>query len=98
MAYTYKRWMSVGYGIGTMTNDVKDSKNLLDKWDYETLNVLGFASTIKKGWRKLLPTFGGAGIFDFNTEQLIERLNLLLQHYRSGHVTGNRLDHSLALL
>ena len=78
MAYKYKLWMSVRYGIGTMTNDVEDSKNLLDKWDCETLNVLGFASTIKKWWRTLLPTFGGVGIVDFNTEQLIERLNLLL--------------------
>ena len=66
--------------------------------NHETLNILGFASTIKKGWRKLLPTFGGVGMFDFNTEQLIERLNLLLQHYNSGSAIGNKLDHSLALL
>lgn len=37
-------------------------------------------------------------MFDFNTEQLIERLNLLLQHYQSGSAIGNKLDHSLALL
>ena len=37
-------------------------------------------------------------MFDFNTEQLIERLKLLLQHYNSGSTIGNKLDHSLALL
>ena len=51
MAYRYKLWMSIRYDIGTTTNDVEDSKDLLDKWDYETLNVLGFASTIKKRGR-----------------------------------------------
>ena len=98
MAYTYKMWMSVRYGIGKMTNNVEDSKNLLDKWDCETLNVLVFSSTIKKGWRKPLPNFGGVRIFDFNTEHLIERLNLLLQHYRSGSAIGKKLDHSLSPL
>ena len=48
MAYKYKLWMSMRYGIGTMTNDVEESKHLLGKWDYATLNILGFASTIKK--------------------------------------------------
>ena len=45
------------YGIGTMTNDVEDSKHLLDKWDYETLHILGFASTIKKGGKNYYQLF-----------------------------------------
>ena len=35
-------------GVWTMTNDVEDSKDFLGKWDYHTLNVLGFAVTIKR--------------------------------------------------
>ena len=63
MAHKYKLWMSMRYGIGTMTNDVKDSKHLLDKWDYATLNILGFASTIKKRVEKTTTNFWRSGNF-----------------------------------
>ena len=50
------------------------------------------------GWRKLHSTFGGIGLFDFPTEQLIERLNLLLQHYKSTSSLSKKLDASIAYL
>ena len=81
-----------------MTNDIEDVDNLLDKQDYETMNSLGFASTIKRRWRKLHSTFGGVGLYSFCTEQLIERLNLLLQHYNTGSALSKRLSTSLAYL
>ena len=52
LAYKYKLWPSVRYGIGVMTNDVEDIDHLLDKRDYKTMNYLGVASSIKAGWRK----------------------------------------------
>ena len=78
-----------------MTEDVED---LLDKQDYEMMNCLGIASTIQKGWRKLHSTFGGVGLFNLSTEQLIERINLLQQHYENGTLLSSKLSTSLAYL
>ena len=63
-----------------MTNDVEKAEKLPDEHDYSLLNILGIARTVKKGWRKLHTTFGGFEFRNLATEQLIERLNLLLQH------------------
>ena len=98
MAYRLKLWPSVRYGLGVMTNDMEDLDTLLDKTDQKMMNILGIASTIKKGWRKLHSTFGGVGLYNLVTEQLIERLNLLLQHYKAGSSLSGKLDASLAYL
>ena len=90
MSYRFKLWSSVRYGIGAMTNDLEEVEEFLSKRERLILNILGVASTIKKGWRKLHFTFGGIGLYNFATEQLIERLNLLLQHYRSGSSLGKK--------
>lgn len=58
----------------------------------------GVYCKIKVGWRKLHSTFGGVGLFNFVTEQLIERLNLLLQQYGTGSVLNNKLDTYVAYL
>ena len=81
-----------------MTNDLKEAENVLDKTDHRMLNILGIASTAKKGWRRIHPTFGGFGLFSFATEQLIERLNLLLQHYSTGSSLSKKLDASIRYL
>ena len=78
VAYKLQLWPGVGYGIGTMTNDLEEAEEVPDNTGYRMLNVLGIARTVKKGWRKIHPAFGGFGLFSFATEQLIERLNLLL--------------------
>ena len=62
------------------------------------MNILGVALTIKTGWRKLHSTFGGIGLYNFVTEQLIERLYLLLQHYRTNSALSKKLDISIAYL
>lgn len=84
LAYRFKLWPSIRYRLGAMTNDMEEISSLLDKQDYKTMSSLGVASTIKTGWRKLHSTFGGIGLYSLLTEQLIERLTLLLQHYQTG--------------
>ena len=98
MAYNHKLWAGVRYGIGTMTDDIEVVNCFLDKLDYLMMNVLGVCCKIKVGWRKLHLTFGGIGLFNFVTEQLIERLNLLLQNYGTDSVLSNKMDTSLAYL
>ena len=86
VAYKLQLWPGVKYGIGTMTNGVEEAERLQDDHDYNLLNILCIARTVKKGWRKMHTRFGGFGFRNLATEQLIERLNLLLQHYNMGGV------------
>ena len=66
--------------------------------DFSLLNILSVARTVKKGWRKLYTTFGGFEFRNFATEQLIERLNLLLQHYNAYTPISDKLNASLRYL
>ena len=50
IAYKVQLWPGVRYGIGTTTNNLEEAKEVLDKIDHRMLNVLGIASTVKKGW------------------------------------------------
>ena len=81
-----------------MTNGMKEAEELLDDHDYNLLNILGIARTVKKGWRKLHTTFGGFGFRNLTTEQLIERLNLLLQHYNTCSLVSDKPSTSLKYL
>ena len=81
-----------------MTNDVDAVEDLLDKSDYEMMNLMGVASTIKKGFRRLHSTFGGIGLYSFVDEQLIERLNVLMQHHMTGSSLSKKLRVSLAYM
>ena len=69
------------HGIGIMTNNMEEAEELVDEHGYNLPNILGITRTVKKGWKKLHTTFGGFGFRNLATEQLIEILNLLLQHY-----------------
>jgi hypothetical protein len=51
--------MAGWYGLGTMTNDLEATEKIFDKSDYETMLILGVASTVKRELRKLRTTFGG---------------------------------------
>ena len=98
VAYKLQLWPGAKYGIGTMTNDMEEAEELLDDHDYNLLNILGIVRTVKKGWRKLHATFGGFGLRNLATEQLIERLNLLLQHYNAHSPISDKLNASLKYL
>ena len=94
LAYKFKLWSNIVFGIGTMTNDIEDVKDLLEKQEYETMNYLGVASTIKAGLTTLHSTFGESGLQRLVTEQLIQRLYILQQHYEN----GSSLSQNLAFL
>jgi hypothetical protein len=81
VAYRHQLWPGLQYGLGTMTNDIDPAAKLLDNVDYKTLNVLGIFCNVTKGLRKIHTTFGGFGLFDLATEQLISRVNMFFQHY-----------------
>ena len=65
----------------TMTNYLEATDAIFDKNDYDMMPILGVARTVKRELRKLHTTLGGFGLFHLPTEQLICRINILLQHY-----------------
>jgi len=71
IAYRLQLWPGLKYGLGTMTNDIKEATRVNTKTDYRMLNILGVARTVTKGLRTLHTTFGGFGLLSVATEQLI---------------------------
>ena len=62
------KWAWVTYkflkcGIGTMTNTMEEDEEFLNDHDFNLLNILGTARTVKKGWRKLHTTLCLWGIW-----------------------------------
>jgi hypothetical protein len=94
--YKHQFWLGLHYGLGTMTDDVEPAKELLHAKDYKTLNVLGVLRNITKGCLRLLhTTFGGFGLLSLPTEQLISRVNMLMQNYHASTNLGRKIDASL---
>ena len=98
VAYRHQLWPGVRYGLGTMTNDLEVTDNLLHKEDYRMLNVLGVVRSVTKGRRCLHTSFGGFGLFNLPVEQLICRVNMLMQHYHTSTNLSRKLDASLRYL
>ncbi len=55
---------------------------------------LGVERTVKRELRKLHTTFGGFGLIHLHMEQLICRINVLLQHYHTSTALSKKLDAS----
>ncbi len=98
IAYKHQLWPGVRYGLVTMTNDLEATDNLLHNEDYRMLNILGVVRSITKGLRCLHTTFGGFGLFNLPVEQLICRVNMLIQHYHTSTNLSRKLDASLRYL
>ena len=81
-----------------MTNNMGEAEHLLNEFDYGLLNILSIARTVKVGWRKIHAKLGGFGILNLATEQLVERLNLLLQHYNTTTPLSAKLSASIKYL
>jgi hypothetical protein len=80
-----------------MTNDIKPAARLLNNVDYKTLKVLGILRNVTKGLQKIHTAFGGLGLFDLSTEQLISRVNMFFQHYHVSTNLSKKLDKTLQL-
>jgi hypothetical protein len=43
IAYKLQLWLGLRYGLGTMTNDIKEATSVNTKTDYRMLNILRVA-------------------------------------------------------
>jgi hypothetical protein len=81
-----------------MINNIEAAASALNETDYKILNVLGVVRTVTKGLRTLHRTFGEFGILSIPTEELICKINMLLQHYNMSTNLSRKLDASLQYL
>ena len=81
-----------------MTNNLEATEAIFDKADYDMMPILGVACIVKRELRKLHTTFGGFGQFHLPTEQLICRINMMLQHYHTYTALSKKLDASFRFL
>jgi hypothetical protein len=98
IAYRLQLWPGLRYRLGTMTNDIEEATSVNSKTDYRMLNILGVARTVTVGLRTLHTTFRGFGLLSVATEQLICRINMLLQHYHTSTNLSRKLEASLKYL
>ena len=75
-----------------MTNDLESANEFLHTEDYKILNVLGILRNVTKGLRQIHTTFGSFGLFSLPTEQLISRVNMLMQYYHASTHLERKLD------
>jgi hypothetical protein len=81
-----------------MTNDLEVTDNLLHREDYRMLNLLGVVRSMTKDLQQLHTSFGGFGLSSLLVEQLIGRVNMLMQHYHTSTNLSKKLDVSLRYL
>ncbi len=80
VAYCLQLWAGIRYGLGTLTNNVEEAIDCFDNLEYQMLPILGIARTVKAVWQRIHYTFAGFILFNLPMEQLICRLNMLVQH------------------
>ena len=83
VSYTFQLWMDIHYGLGVMPATMEEVAGFLQDFSYKMLPNMGVNRKIKTGWRTIHRAFCGIGLFDFDTELLIARLNIFLQHFDS---------------
>ncbi len=71
IAYKQQLWPGVGYGLGTMTNNLEVADELLHDSDYRMLNVSGVLCNVSKELHQLHTMFGSFGLFNLPINQLI---------------------------
>ena len=81
-----------------MTNYIELAARLLNYIDCKTLNVLGNLRNATMGLQKIHTAFGGFGLFNLSTEQLISRVNMFFQPYHVSTNLSKKLDASLRYL
>ena len=81
-----------------MTDDPEEAEEAINSTGYRMLKIIWVARTVKRGWRRIHSNVGGFGLFNFITEQLIEPLNVLLQHYPIDTPLSKKLNASIRYL
>jgi len=98
IAYRFKLWAGIRYGIATLAIPLTESRRILQTENFQCLSFLGINRNVKREWRTLHRAFGGIGLFSFSVEQTIGMINMLIQHYGAGTTLARKITASLEAL
>jgi hypothetical protein len=98
MAYRFKLWPGIRYGLATLAIPLGTAKRVLHQENFHSLLFLGVNRNIKREWRTIHRAFGGIGLFNFATEHTISMINIFIQHYGAGTTLAKKFRASLKAL
>ncbi len=99
IAYRFKLWADIRYGIVTLAIPLVESRRILQTENFQQcLSFLGINRYVKREWQTLHQAFGGIGLFSFSVEQTIEMINMLIQHCGTGTTLALKITASLEAL
>lgn len=79
----------------TLSNNYDTANRCFDHLDFQLLPLLGVNRHIRKGRRHLPLMFGGVGLLSLPVEQVISRISIFLQHYRTPSSLSKKIDMTL---
>jgi hypothetical protein len=68
IAYRFKLWAGIRYGIATLAIPLAESRRILQTENFQCLSFWGINRNVKREWRTLHRAFGGIGLFSFSVE------------------------------
>jgi hypothetical protein len=95
VAYRFKLWAGIRYGIATLSIPLAAAKRLLHTKNFQHLSFLGINRNVKKEWRTAHRAFGGIGLFSFAVEHTIGMINIFIQHYGAETTLAKKFSASL---
>jgi hypothetical protein len=98
VAYRFKLWAGIRYGIATLSIPLAAAKRLLHSKNVHSLSFLGINRNVKKEQRTTHRAFGGIGLFSFAVEHRIGMINIFVQHYGAETTLAKKFSASLKAL
>jgi hypothetical protein len=98
IAYRFKLWAAMRYGIATLSIPLAAARRILQPENYQCLSFLGINRNVKREWRTMHRAFGGIGLLSFPVEQTIGMINMLVQHYGAGTTLAMKMTASMEAL
>ena len=98
IAYRFKLWAGICYGIATLAIPLNVARGILCTENFHCLSFLGINRNVKREWQTIHRMFGGIGLFSFPVEQTIGMINMLVQHYGAGTALAKKMTASIEAL
>jgi hypothetical protein len=98
VAYRFKLWAGIQYGIATLSIPLAAAKRLLHTKNFQSFSFLGINWNVKKEWRTTHRAYGGISLFSFAVEHTIGMINIFIQHYGAETTLAKKFSASLEAL
>jgi hypothetical protein len=98
IAYRFKLWAGVRYGLAVRATPLSTMTDVLKKQNFQLLLILGVNCNVKREWQTIHRALGGIGLFSFVIEQTIGMMNMFVQHFEAGTTLAKKFTAMLEAL